>query len=120
MFASTVFVSYSFHVSIIRLFTLRKKQIHGGRAFADGNSAPCTHARTHTRTHAHTHARTHVHTHMHGVHWIGRWESVRQAGRGCEGAMKDGWWEGGSKGRVGGMEGTRGGRVEAVMRGRGS
>ena len=47
---STVFLSYSLHVSIVRFFTFRQKRVHGGSAFDEGNSAPLQHmllARTH-------------------------------------------------------------------------
>ena len=37
---STLFVSYSLHVLIIRFFTLRQKRIRGGSTFAGRNSGP--------------------------------------------------------------------------------
>ena len=36
--ASTVFMSYSLHVSIVGFFTIRQKRIRGGGAFAEGIS----------------------------------------------------------------------------------
>ena len=38
--ASTVFVSYWLHVSIVGLFTPRQKRIRGGSTFVKGNSGP--------------------------------------------------------------------------------
>ena len=35
-----IFVSYSLHVSIVGLFTLRQQRILGGSTFAEGNSEP--------------------------------------------------------------------------------
>ena len=120
-----MFVSYSLYVSIVKLFTLRQKRVHGGRAFADGNRAPLldntccwyeypidsvprmarpytilsaacqTHTRTHTRTHARTHA---VYIELDGG---------SEAGREGLGRSEEGWRVGG---RVGGREQGEGGR----------
>ena len=79
---STVFISYSLHVSIVGFFTLRQKRINCGSTFVDGNSEPLQQhlllarytivsvtriVRPYTVTilsaayQTHTHARTHAH-----------------------------------------------------------
>ena len=99
--ASTLFVAYSLHVSIVGFCTLRQKRIRGGSTYAERNSGPLQRhlllMRTPPLSQCHawlgaTQFSAACQTHT-GVHI--ELDGVKQAGR--EGAMKDGGWEGGSK-----------------------